>query len=386
MPEKKPLILTVNSGSSSLKLVLFDHSGQVQAQWLVERLCGANAQAVDAAGHKKPLPYADHQHALSAFCQHFGVDIAALTALIHRVVHGGAQFTNPIELTAQNRQKLAELDAIAPLHNPPARGLIENLAKDYPTLVQFACFDTTFHSTLPPEARTYALPKAETEAHQIRRYGFHGLSIAWALSALASTLNKPQTEINAIVCHLGSGASLTAIKAGASIDTSMGFSPLGGLMMATRPGDLDPEIVHLLARRYSDEELTNLLNHRAGLYGLCGLTDMREIHQKRPENPAAELAFAVFVKRIRHFLGAYLLELSHIDALVFTGGIGENDPHTRSAVLSGLERFGIKLDAQKNQIQSGEIAALHTADSDIGIYRIASNEARQMFNDIQPLL
>lgn len=386
MSATKHHLLTINSGSSSLKLTLFTPTGSKVAAWLVEQPGSARTLAITHEQTTIPLARHDPQQALDAFLAHSQTQWQQLIAVAHRVVHGGTLFTTTTELTPNNRKRLATLDAIAPLHNPPARALIETLAERHPELRQFACFDTVFHQTLPAKAYTLAVPQPAQSPAPLRRYGFHGLSVHWALTQLQTCLDKPRDAINAIVCHLGSGASITQIQDGISVDTSMGYSPQGGLVMASRAGDLDPEVVHVLAEQYSEQRLVELLNQQCGLTAICQQRDLRTIHQQYAHNPDARLAFAVFVKRIRHFLGAYLLELPRVDAIVFTGGIGENDPITRAQVLADLGRFGIKLDGQKNQQASADISALHTTDSPVGVYCIKSDEAMQMFYEIELLL
>ncbi|MGY0233524.1 acetate/propionate family kinase [Longispora urticae] len=319
-------VLVLNVGSSSVKYRVLDGDTRI-AEGLVERVTDPAA----AIGTLADL-FAD----------------PALTAIGHRVVHGGTRFSEPTLIDATVEAAIRDLIPLAPLHNPANLAGIEVARALRPDLPQVAVFDTAFHSTIPEAAATYAIDAAVAAEHGIRRYGFHGTSHRFVSRRTAALLGWPASELNTIVLHLGNGASATAVRGGISVDTSMGLSPLEGLVMGTRPGDLDPAIPgHLNRAGYSPADVDDLLSRRSGLLGLSGISDMRDLLASTA--PEAALAFDVYCHRIRKYVGAYHAVLGRLDAIAFTAGVGENSPVVRAGVLAGLEPLGIQVDPRRNE-------------------------------------
>jgi acetate kinase len=283
-------------------------------------------------------------------------DRAALTAVGHRIVHGGPRFTRPTLIDDDVLASIRELVPLAPLHNPAGIAGIEAARAALPDLPQVAVFDTAFHHTLPDVAFTYAIDRAVAERLRIRRYGFHGTSVRYVAEQTAVLLNRPLGELNLIVLHLGNGASATAVAGGVSVETSMGFTPLEGLVMGTRGGDVDPGLLVYLQRTLglSVDELDDLLQHHSGVFGLCGDSDMRAVTQRRAEGDrSAALAFDAYCHRIRAYVGAYHAILGRLDAIAFTAGIGENSAPVREHSLAGLDGWGIAVDPGRNEEADG---------------------------------
>jgi acetate kinase len=279
------------------------------------------------------------------------VDLDQVTAVGHRVVHGGLQFSEPVLVTDEVVSAVEDLVPLAPLHNPANLAGIAAARTLLPDLPHVAVFDTAFHRTLPPAAATYAVDAALAERLGIHRYGFHGTSHAYVARRTAALLDRPLATVNTITLHLGNGASACAVAGGRSVDTSMGLTPLEGLVMGTRSGDIDPGVVFHLHRvgGLAPEEIDKLLNHRSGVLGLCGDNDMRAVESRRAAgDEAATLAFDVYCHRIRHYVGAYHAVLGRVDAVTFTAGVGEHSPEVRAAALSGLESLGIAVDPERN--------------------------------------
>lgn len=335
-------VLVLNSGSSSVKYQLL--SGD-------ERLASGTVERIGEAS--SPVP--DHEAALKVVAAELtarglGLDSPELTAIGHRVVHGGKTFTEPTLITDEVIRKIEELIPLAPLHNPANLTGIEGARRLRPDLPQVAVFDTAFHSTISPAAATYAIDREVAERLSIRRYGFHGTSHAYVSREAARAAGRPLG--NVIVLHLGNGASASAVSAGRCMDTSMGMTPLEGLVMGTRSGDLDPAIVLYLGRTggMSLEEIDALLNRRGGMLGLCGDNDMRAVQERLAAgDPDAELAFSVYCHRLRKYVGAYYAVLGTVDVIAFTGGVGENSPLVRETALAGLEALGIAVDPVRNR-------------------------------------
>ncbi|MEV4248343.1 acetate kinase [Streptosporangium canum] len=335
-------VLVLNSGSSSVKYQLL--SGD-------ERLASGTVERIGEAS--SPVP--DHEAALKVVAAELtarglGLDSSELTAIGHRVVHGGKTFTEPTLITDEVIRKIEELIPLAPLHNPANLTGIEGARRLRPDLPQVAVFDTAFHSTISPAAATYAIDREVAERLSIRRYGFHGTSHAYVSREAARAVGRPLG--NVIVLHLGNGASASAVSAGRCMDTSMGMTPLEGLVMGTRSGDLDPAIVLYLGRTggMSLEEIDALLNRRGGMLGLCGDNDMRAVQERLAAgDPDAELAFSVYCHRLRKYVGAYYAVLGTVDVIAFTGGVGENSPLVRETALAGLEALGIAVDPVRNR-------------------------------------
>ncbi|HET6533529.1 MAG TPA: acetate kinase [Actinoplanes sp.] len=327
-------ILVLNTGSSSVKYRLFDGS-ETLAKGLIER--------IGEAGGDTP----DHEAALRQIMD--TLDVRGLDAVGHRVVHGGSEFDRPTVIDDTVVATIERLVPLAPLHNPPALAAISVARKLLPDIPQVAVFDTAFHATIPAEGRTFAIDTDLAERWHIRRYGFHGSSHAYVSRRTAELLGLDYGTADLITLHLGNGASACAIRGGHSVATSMGMSPQGGLVMGTRSGDIDPTVVFHLHRvaGMPIEEIERSLTRRAGLLGLAGDNDMRSVEERTDER--ARLAFDVFCRRIREYLGAYLAVLGRADAVAFTGGIGENSPLVRHAVTTGLSGLGIELDEARNQ-------------------------------------
>jgi len=380
------LALIVNSGSSSLKYQLIELDGEeTLASGSIDRIGEATSSVGHTTAgekHEKQLPIADHTAALrvltDAFAE-YGPDLAFSPPVVigHRVVHGGSLFTGPTLVTDRVIADIEELSALAPLHNPANLAGIRAAAVIFAGVPQVAVFDTAFHQTLPPEAFTYAIDRDLAAQHKIRRYGFHGTSHKYVSEQAAVFLDRPLESLKTIVLHLGNGASATAIDGGRSIDTSMGLTPLEGLVMGTRSGDLDPAIIFHLHRQagLGFEELDSLLNRGSGLLGLTGNGDMRDVQNAAAGGDAdAEAALAVWRHRIRHYVGAYVAQLGGLDALVFTAGVGENNALLRRRALAGLEFLGIEIDNDRNELASREPRAISPEGARVSVLVIPTNE------------
>ncbi|MEV4092008.1 acetate/propionate family kinase [Streptosporangium saharense] len=342
MAGKTERVLVLNSGSSSVKYALF--IGE-------ERLASGIVERIGEPGS----PVADHGAALDIVAgeladRNLGIDSPELTAIGHRVVHGGTDFTEPTLITDEVTAKIEELVPLAPLHNPGNLAGIEVTRRLRPDLPQVAVFDTAFHSTISPAAATYAIDRKLAERLKIRRYGFHGTSHAYVSREAAALVGRP--GCNVIVLHLGNGASASAVSGGRCLETSMGMTPLEGLVMGTRSGDLDPGVLLYLARTggMSFDEIDTLVNRESGMRGLCGENDMRTVQERlAAKDPDAELAFSVYCHRLRKYVGAYYAVLGVVDVIAFTGGVGENSPLVRQTTLDGLEALGIAVDPDRNR-------------------------------------
>ncbi len=353
------LILVVNSGSSSIKYQLIDpQTEQRAASGLIERIGEACGRVMHRAGDARveiELPIHDHHAGFAAMLDVFAETGTPLTdsqlaAVGHRVVQGGSEFVAPTLINDTVAERILQLSDLAPLHNPGHYQAISAARAAFPHVPHIAVFDTAFHQTMPAEAFTYALDAELAAAQGIRRYGFHGTSHQVVSQRAAEYLGRPLSELKLIILHLGNGASACAVDGGRSVATSMGLTPLEGLVMGTRSGDLDPGVVlHLLRKGFTVDQLDQLLNHRSGLVGLTGTNDMRDVWAAAGAGSAtAQLAFDVYVRRIRHYVGAYLTELGGADAIVFTAGVGENHAPTRAAACAGLGWCGIEIDATRN--------------------------------------
>lgn len=330
-------VLVLNSGSSSVKYRLFD-GARTLAKGLVERIGEGGGEV------------ADHRAALQSIMDE--TDLAGLAAVGHRVVHGGADFTAPTVIDDEVVARVEALVPLAPLHNPAALTGIEVARKLLPDVPQVAVFDTAFHATIPPEGVTWAIDRSLAERWNIRRYGFHGTSHAYVSRRTAEVLGRDPAETNVITLHLGNGASACAVEGGRSVATSMGMSPLPGLVMGTRSGDIDPTVIFHLHRvaGLPLDEIEDSLTRHAGLLGLAGVNDLRAVLEHRAAGDAdATLAFDVYCRRIREYVGAYLAVLGRVDAITFTAGVGENSAAVRAASLAGLEPLGIAVDPERNE-------------------------------------
>jgi len=357
-------VLVINAGSSSLKYQLLDpHSGTVAAKGLVERIgepTGHVSHTVAGVEHDRDLTVADHAEALRtalALCKEHGPDLgtAGMLAVGHRLVMGGALVTGPTLVTDTLLSQLDELTPLAPLHNPANLTGINGARQVFGDLPQVVVADTAFFHDLPTAARTYALDRELAERHGIRRYGFHGTSHDYVSTLVRERVGRD--DLRQVVLHLGNGCSASAVVGTRPVETSMGLTPLEGLVMGTRTGDLDPAILFHLARvaGMSIDELDSLCNKRSGLLGLTGSNDMRTVLAAMAEGDrAADLAVEVYVHRIRKYIGAYAATMGGIDVLTFTAGVGENSPFVREKVCAGLEFLGIHLDPDRNAGITGE--------------------------------
>ena len=377
-------ILVINAGSSSIKFRLLEMpSEQRLASGLVEGIGAAEAGMRYAAAGQEPvrrtLPAADHAAAADALLAQLEPALTGgkIRVVAHRVVHGGAEFTAPLPIDAGAIARIEAVSALAPLHNAAGLACIRLIRERFPTLPQVAVFDTAFHHDLPDCARLYALPLALQREQGIRRFGFHGLSHRSVARAAAAWLRRPLEELRLITLHLGNGASACAIRGGRSVDTSMGFTPLEGLVMGSRCGDIDPALPGHLAGALGGDtaRVDALLNRDSGLRGLCGDSDMRAIERRMGAGDAdARLAFELFCYRIRKYIGAYHAVLNGIDALVFTAGIGERSAAVRAAVCADLDALGIAIDARRNAAADDGIADIGHPDAAVRILVVPTDE------------
>lgn len=315
---------------------------------------------------------------------------SAVTACVHRVVHGGERFTQPTVIDDAVLAELDELGALAPLHNPPAVKAIVAARELRAAIPHFAVFDTAFHASLPACAREYALPRVVRESRGIRRFGFHGISHEHLMRRVASALQLPPEQLRIVSCHLGSGASVAAIECGRSIDTSMGMTPLEGLVMGTRAGDLDPGVVLALVRAQGAEASDTMLAKAAGLLGLTGVSDMRTIEQRAAQGDAdCVLAIEMFAYRARKYIGAYAAAMGGIDAIGFTGGIGENSASVRERCVESLKFLGVSLDGERNRAglaQAEDCVEISSDDARVRTFVLRADEESAMARAVLPLL
>lgn len=354
--ENKKYILVINAGSSTLKFKVFDFDSlKMVKQGIVERIGLMNSFIV--LDDKKEVNEVEtHEEAFNLVISKLGEIKDGIAIVGHRVVHGGEDFTEPVLVTKKIMQKLMKYNKLAPLHNPVNLSCIKASDKYMKKVPDVAVFDTAFFRTLPAKAYIYAIPYRYYQRHNIRRYGFHGISHCYVSQETAKKLNQPLANLNLITCHLGSGCSITAIKNGQAIDTSMGFTPLEGLVMSTRSGSIDPAIPLYLIRKLKmpEDEVNDLLNKRSGLFGLSGSMDMREVLAKagykvegfnykpkitKREQNLAKLTLEIFVYNIKKYIGAYSAILGRVDAIAFTGGIGERSQIIRRLILTDLPDY-----------------------------------------------
>ena len=314
----------------------------------------------------------------------------ALVAVVHRVVHGGERFSRPTLIDEGVLATLDKLGSLAPLHNPPALAMIRLAREAFPGVPHFAVFDTAFHATLPPRAREYALPTELRVGHGIRRFGFHGISHADVMNRVAARLRVPPQELRIVSCHLGNGASVAAIEYGRSVETSMGMTPLEGLVMGSRAGDIDPGVVLELLRTSDREKVEQLLMHRSGLVGLTGTNDMRQIEQRAGQgDESCRLALGVYAHRVRKYIGAYAATMGGIDVIAFTGGIGENSPLIRHRCLQRLDFLGARLDEDRNRDAlrtSTQCDELSEESSRVRLFALRANEELAMAEAVRQLI
>ncbi len=398
-------VLVLNAGSSSLKYQLIDmETEKALCSGLVERI---GLEVGNISYKKAPDTDAEKKTALEMEIPTHNVglrkvielitegetavieDMSEITAVGHRVVHGGERFSAPTVVDEDVLKAIEECIALAPLHNPANLDGIKTGMELFPGVPQVAVFDTAFHQTMPEKAYMYALPYELYEELKIRRYGFHGTSHKFVAGEVASLMGKKPEECNIITVHLGNGSSITAVEKGKSVDTTMGMTPLEGLIMGTRSGDIDPAICDFLARNkgMSISEVDTLLNKKSGLEGLCGMSDMRDIHAAVDKgDKRAELAVDALCYRNRKYIGAFMAALGEVDAIVFTAGIGENDDIVRLDTLKGLDRLGIVIDEKANEGRSGEPKKISAESSAVQVWVVPTNEELAIARDARNIL
>lgn len=396
-------ILVFNAGSSSVKFTCFGpHTYQVLAEGMVERigLEGAMLHYQSSGGQKvrravKPTSTREAAADLARCLVEPGLgcleSLKQVQAVGHRVVHGGEKINQPVVINQWVKEVIREYFELAPLHNPPNLEGIEAAEAMFPQAVQVGVFDTAFHASIPAKAYLYALPLELYEQAKIRRYGFHGISCQYVSRAAAEYLGVEPARFNCITCHLGNGCSITAVRNGKSVDTSMGLTPLEGLVMGTRCGDLDPAIVlHLMEHRgLSLAETNALLNKQSGLLGLTGgrASDLRDIIAAREQGDAqADAAVEIFCYRLRKYIGAYTAVLGRVDAVVFTAGIGENSPLVRRLALEGLEGLGIRLDQARNQAPAQGIREIQSPEGAVKLLVAPTREENEIVGQVMSVL
>jgi acetate kinase len=378
-----PAVLVINAGSSSCKyqLVVPD-TGEVRAKGTIDRIGESGSPVVD---------HAEAMRQISIALVADGVDLTPqrLLAVGHRVVHGGPRFSEPVVVDDAVLAEISDLSALAPLHNPAAVAGLHAARTSYPDVPHVAVFDTAFFTTLPAAASTYAIPRGVAEQHRIRRYGFHGTSHQYVSRAVAETLGREVDDFNQIVLHLGNGCSASAIRGGVAVDTSMGLTPLQGLVMGTRSGDVDPGLHTFLHHELGLDvaEIDTLLNKESGLKGLAGVNDFRELEAlRRSGDEAAQLAFDVYVHRLKHYVGAYLAVLGSADAITFTAGVGENNPALRLAVLDGLGGLGISVDPERNAARSSQPRVISVEGAVTTVLVVPTNEELAIATQVSRLV
>ncbi|KGI01586.1 acetate/propionate family kinase [Oenococcus oeni] len=393
-------ILSVNAGSSSLKFKLLNMPEEsVIAEGLIERIGGSLDQddnvtiKFNGEKHKSRQAFKNHEDAINLMLSQFkkfGIvdNFNEIKGIGHRVVAGGEWFNKSVLINDEVLNKIERLAAYAPLHNPANAMGIRAFSKIIPDATEVAVFDTAFHQTMPKENYLYAVPYEYYTKYGVRRYGAHGTSHKYVSEQAAKLIGKPLEELKLITLHLGAGASVTAIKNGRSFDTSMGFSPLAGLVMATRSGDVDVSLIDYVKAKedISDQEMLNVLNQKSGLLGVSTISsDMRDLLDVYDTNDHAKLAIDMFVGRVVDYIGQYYFELKGADALVFTAGIGENSVPIRKMIIDRLAFLGIKLDEDAND-KHGVETKITTDDSKMAAYVIPTNEELEIAHDVQNLM
>ncbi|WP_336219174.1 acetate/propionate family kinase [Citrobacter amalonaticus] len=385
-------IMAINAGSSSLKFQLLDMpQGDLLCQGLIERIGMANAQVTLKAQDQKwqlTTPVSDHREAVTILLEmlmsHRIINkIEDIDGVGHRVAHGGESFKDSVRVTDASLAEIERLAELAPLHNPVNLLGINVFRQLLPDTPAVAVFDTAFHQTLDEPAYIYPLPWRYYEEYGIRRYGFHGTSHKYVSATLAEKLGVPLSALRVICCHLGNGSSVCAIKGGQSVNTSMGFTPQSGVMMGTRSGDIDPSILPWVAQREgrTPQQLNQLLNNESGLLGVSGVShDYRDVEQAADAgNPRAALALRLFAERIRATIGSYIMQMGGLDALVFTGGIGENAARARAAICQNLHFLGLSIDDEKNQRNA---TFIQTENAMVKVAVINTNEELMIAQDV----
>lgn len=394
-------ILVINCGSSSLKYQLIDMDHEVvAAKGLVERIGIEGSKLTQKVeGREKYIvekTMNNHQDAIKEVLDALvdeknGVisNLSEISAVGHRVVHGGEKYAESVLIDDSVMNALDECVKLAPLHNPPNITGIKACRNLMPNVPMVAVFDTAFHQTMPQEAFVYALPYEYYEKYGIRRYGFHGTSHKYVSSVAAEMMGKDIKDLKIITCHLGNGASLTAVKGGKSVDTSMGFTPLEGLVMGTRCGDVDPAVITFLMKQLnmSSSEVDSVMNKQSGILGVSGVSsDFRDVEEAANSgDKKAQLALNIFYYRVRKYIGSYAAAMGGVDCIVFTAGLGENSPETREAVCEGLEFLGVKIDKSKNNFR-GRKEDISAADAKVKVLVIPTDEELMIARDTLNLM
>ncbi|WP_312650044.1 acetate kinase [Proteiniclasticum sp.] len=394
-------ILVINCGSSSLKYQLIDMSTESSlSTGLVERIGIEGSKLTQKVeGREKYVlttPMKDHKDAIAHVIETLMDDVQGvirssdeIEAVGHRVVHGGEKYSTSVIITDEVMKDLEEFSVLAPLHNPPNIIGINACMELMPGTKMVAVFDTAFHQTMPEKAFLYGLPYELYKENHIRKYGFHGTSHKYVSFRAAEILEKDIKDLKLITCHLGNGASVTAVNGGISLDTSMGFTPLEGLIMGTRCGDIDPAIIPYLmeVKGYSYDEVNNIMNKKSGVLGLSGVSsDFRDIEDAAAEgNERAKLALDVFHYRVKKYIGDYMAVLNGVDAIIFTAGLGENAVETREEIVKDLEWFGIELDTERNKVR-GQERIISKEGSKVKIIVIPTNEELMIARDTMTLV
>ncbi len=393
-------ILVINAGSSSLKYQLFDMANKsLIAKGIVERIGIEGSNLTHKYGEgcalsfKQPAKVPNHSVAMELVLaalldkEHGAIEtLDEITAVGHRVLHGGSKFTASCVIDEACKDAIRECFPLGPLHNPANLMGIEACEKALPGVKQVAVFDTAFHQTMPPKAFLYGVPMKYYTEHHVRRYGFHGTSHRFVSGRAVEMLGREHSKI--IVCHLGNGSSLSAVVDGKCVDTSMGLTPLEGVLMGTRSGNVDPAVVEFIANKegWTVTETLNMLNKKSGLLGLAGNADMRDVMRLAAEGDEnCKITLEVWAYGIRKYIGAYAAAMGGLDAIAFTAGIGENNPSSRATILEGLEFMGVKIDEEKNNTARGE-ADLSAADSKVKILLIPTNEELAIARDTVELI
>ena len=397
MSAQKDMILVVNSGSSSLKFMLFKMANETMiVKGLVERIGTKEAnliyQRAGMAKIERPIEALDHSTALATVCKtlvdpEIGVlkSLSEVDAIGHRVVHCGEAYSDSVAVDEKVKEIVRNCIELSPLHNPATLDGISACEKVFPGVLNVAVFDTAFHQTMPKYAYMYALPKKFYDVYRIRKYGFHGTSHKFVTYATADYLKKPVEELNAVICHLGNGSSLSAIKNGKVLDTTMGLTPLAGVIMGTRCGDIDPSVIFTLAHKgYSIDEIDHILNKESGLKAINGIgsADMRDtIAAANSGNEDAKNALQMFAHHIALYIGGYFTLIGGADAIVFTGGIGENSSEARKLILDRLVALGCVLDPAKNDAIHGSVGVITKDGAKVPAIVIPTNEELMIARD-----
>ena len=393
-------ILVINCGSSSLKYQLFDMDNEeVLVKGLVERIGIDGSRLKQEKGDDEYIieeDMKDHteavKHVFDAITdKENGVisDLSEIDAVGHRFVHGGEKITKSVVIDDEVKEAVKEYSKFAPLHNPANMMGLEACEKLLPNVKNVAVFDTAFHQSMPEENFLYGIDYKYYEDQAVRKYGFHGTSHDFITQKTAKVLEKEQNELNMISCHLGNGSSICAVKEGKSFDTTMGLTPLEGLVMGTRSGDLDPTVVTFLMNEYGydTKKMDNVLNKESGVLGVSGVSsDFRDLENAANEgNERADIALKMFANRAKRYVAGYMAEVGNVDAIVFTGGIGENSATMRADIMEGFEQFGIKIDPEKNNVRGG-CHLISTDDSKVKVFVIATNEELMIARDTKKLV